>query len=265
MNFKSASTKPSNEKVVLFLPAYFAERTLTSVYNKIPKDCIDDIILVDDGSKDRIDEVAHQLGIKFYRNTQNLGYGGNLKVCIQKALNLEADILIELHPDDQYDPSAIPEALHKLRSGYDFVIGSRFLKPGSALKNSMPIWKFVINRLSTYLAKAVLGIKLTDFHSGFRVYRRQFLEKVNFQKNDNDYLFSFQIIAQASYGGFKVGEVPVVCKYFQGATQINFLRSMNYGIGALKTLLAFFLSKAGKTHPLFFANTSINLPCEKAI
>ncbi len=249
--------KNNNEKVVLFLPAYFAEHTLENVCQKIPKDYVDDIFLVDDASKDRIKKVAQKLGIKFYQNEKNLGYGGNLKVCIQKSLDLGADILIELHPDDQYDPSAIPEALQKLSERYDFVIGSRFTKPGTALTHSMPIWKYVINRLSTLPARIILGAKLTDFHSGFRVYRRCFLEKINFQDNDNDYLFSFQIIAQACYEGFKIGEVPVVCRYFKGATQINFRKSMNYGAGALRTLWTYVLAKLGKKHRMFSPPVSI--------
>jgi len=255
----------SGEKIVLFLPAYFAERTLANVYQRIPKEHLDDIILVDDGSKDQIEEIAQALGIKFYCNSQNLGYGGNLKVCIQKALDLDADILIELHPDDQYDPSAIPEALEKLKEGYDFVMGSRFSKPGSALANAMPLWKFAINRLSTYVAMAVLKVCLTDFHSGFRVYRRQVFEKVNFKDNDNDYLFSFQIIAQACYHGFKIGEVPVICRYFNKPTQINFKNSMKYGLGALKTLNAFILTKLGKPFPLFQLNPSANMLHEKIV
>ncbi len=238
-------------KVIVFLPAYFAEKTLASVHGKIPKDCIDDIVLVDDGSKDRIQDVARALGIRFYRNNQNLGYGGNLKVCLQKAADLGGDILIELHPDDQYDPAAIPGALEKISEGYDFVMGSRFIRSGAVSRNAMPLWKFAINRLSTLLARAVLGVKLSDFHCGFRVYRRRFIELVNYKGNDNDYLFSFQIIAQACFAGFKIGEVPVECRYVPEATQINFRNSMRYGAGALRTLGAYVLAKMGKSHPLF--------------
>ena len=249
---------PLKEKIILFLPAYFAERTLASVYRKIPKESIDDILLVDDASEDAIELVAHSLGIRFFRNQENLGYGGNIKVCIQKSLESGADILLELHPDDQYDPAAIPAALEKMREGYDFVMGSRFLEPGSALKNKMPLWKYGINRLSTLLTNTVLGLKLTEFHCGFRVYRRRFLETVNFQRNDNDYLFSFQIIAQACAAGFKIVEVPVTCRYFPGATQIKFKKTVLYGLGVLKTLLLFILARVGKKHPLFFVNSPLS-------
>ena len=248
-------------KVVVFLPAYFAEKTLESVYRKIPKHCVDDIVLVDDGSKDNIEDVAKRLGIKAYRNIKNLGYGGNLKVCLEKALDLDADILIELHPDDQYDPACIPDALAKMGQGYDFVMGSRFLRPGAATRYAMPLWKFIINRTSTLLARAVLGVRLTDFHCGFRVYRRRLVESINFRQNDNDYLFSFQIIAQASYDGVRIGEIPVVCRYVPGATQISFAKSMKYGVGALRTLFLFLLAKIGAPHPLFAKINPRTVPC----
>ncbi len=242
----------SPEKVIVFLPAYFAETTLASVYKRIPKDFVDDIVLVDDGSHDRVEDVARSLGIKFYRNDRNLGYGGNLKVCLQKALDMGGDILIELHPDNQYDPAIIPTAIEKIKSGYDFVMGSRFLKTGAISRNAMPVWKYVINRLSTVMAQAVLGVRLTDFHCGFRVYRRSLIETINFMENDNDYLFSFQIIAQAAFKGVKMGEVPVECKYTPGVTQISFKRSMEYGKGALSTLGRFLFAKWGRRKDMMF-------------
>jgi glycosyltransferase involved in cell wall biosynthesis len=223
-------------KVVLFLPAYHAERTLEVTYAKVPKQCIDDALVVDDASGDNIEPVARKLGIHFYRNSRNLGYGGNIKVCIERALAMGADVLIELHPDDQYDPSAIPAALRKFREGAEFVMGSRFLEPGAARANRMPLWKYGINRASTYFLMMALRVRLSEFHCGFRVYGRRFLEGVNYQQNDDDYLFSFQIIAQAVAGKFKIAEVPVACRYYPGVTQINFRRSMRYGIGVLKTL-----------------------------
>jgi glycosyltransferase involved in cell wall biosynthesis len=238
-------------KVVLFMPAYFAEQTLGSVYRKIPTGYVDEIVVVDDHSHDQIEQVATELGLRFYRNDRNLGYGGNLKVCIQRSLELGADLLIELHPDDQYDPSAIPQALEKIDDGYDFVLGSRFLTFGTALRHAMPVWKYSFNRLSTLPARLVLGVRLTDFHSGFRVYRRRVFEHVAYQRNDNDYLFSFQIIAQAQFAGLKIGEVPVICRYFPGATQINFRKSMKYGMGASFTLVAYLWAKLGASDPRF--------------
>ena len=228
---------PALGKVVLFMPAYHAEKTLETAYCKIPKDMIDEIILVDDASGDGIQAVAEKLGILLWRNERNLGYGGNIKSCLQKALDHSADILIEFHPDDQYDPASIQPALEKIRQGYDFVMGSRFIEQGAALANRMPLWKYAINRTSTYFLQAVLGIRLTEFHCGFRVYTRRFLEAVPYQRNDDDYLFSFQIIVQAIKGKFKIAEVPIRCRYYDGVTQINVRKTAKYGLGVMRTLL----------------------------
>lgn len=177
--------KSSGEKAVLFMQAYFAAKTLNSVYGKIPKQYVDEIILVDDASSDDISRVASSLGIKFFRNDRNLGYGGNIKVCLQKALELNSDIIIELHPDGQYDPSCIPAAVAKMRQGYDFVMGSRFLISGAAIANKMPFWKYVINRMSTWVSSSILGLKLTEFHCGFRVYSKRLIEAIYFEHNHN--------------------------------------------------------------------------------
>lgn len=235
-----------NEKVAVFLPAYFAAKTLTSVYHKIPKEYVDEIILVDDASNDGIESVARGLGIRHvYANPLNLGYGGNLKVCMQKALDLGADILIELHPDDQYDPKAIPEAIRKMKEGYGLVTGSRFMRFGDALKHGMPIWKYVINQLSMPICWAVFGVRLTDNHCGFRLYHRSFLEKVNFEKNDDNFLFAFQIVLQAALAGVKIAEVPVTCRYFPNVTQMNFKKVVEYGAGVLKTIGQFLIARLG--------------------
>lgn len=232
-------------KVIVFLPAYFAAKTLTRVYHKIPKDFVNDIILVDDASNDGIEPIAKSLGIKFFSNPKNLGYGGNLKVCMRKALDLGADILIELHPDDQYDPQVIPDAIKKMQEGYGFVTGSRFVKFGDALKHGMPIWKYVINQLSGPVCWAVFGVRLSDNHCGFRLYHRSLLEKVNFEKNDDNYLFAFQIVLQAALAGIKIAEIPVTCRYFPNVTQINFKRSIEYGAGVLKTIGQFLIARLG--------------------
>jgi glycosyltransferase involved in cell wall biosynthesis len=239
------------DKVVVFMPAYFAAGSLRRVCERIPPGYVDDIIVVDDHSQDGIDTVAASLGLRFFSNASNLGYGGNVKVCFQRALEIGADILIELHPDDQYDPAVIPAALDKLHEGCDLVLGSRFPTAGAALRHAMPVWKYAINRLSTWPARVMLGLPLSDFHNGFRVYRRPMLEHLAWQRNADDYLFSFQIIAQARYAGFRIGEVPVVCRYFPGATQITFRKAMTYGVGALRTLGAYRRSKPGRIDPLF--------------
>lgn len=233
------------EKVVVFLPAYRAEKTLLSVYNKIPRAYVDEIVLVDDASNDGIESVASGLDLRFFSNPKNLGYGGNLKACVQKALDLGGDILIELHPDDQYDPQSIPEAIQKMREGYGLVTGSRFMKFGLALKYGMPLWKYVINQLSRPLAWLVLGVDLSDYHCGFRVYHRRFLNAVNFTDNDNDYLFAFQILFQAVLAKVGVAEIPVTCRYYPNVTQASFKKCMIYGAGVLKAMGQFLLARFG--------------------
>lgn len=240
-------------KVVVFMPAYHAARSLRAVCEKIPAGFVDDIIVGDDHSQDGIAEVAAALGLRCFVNDRNLGYGGNVKVCIQRSLELGADRLIELHPDDQYDPAAIPAALQRLDDGCDIVIGSRFSTLGAATRHGMPPWKYAINRLSTVPARLVLGCALTDFHCGFRVYRRRLFERVAYERNSDDYLFSFQIIAQARHAGLTIGEVPVVCRYFPGVTQIDFRRSMIYGAGALRTLAAYTHARRGRRVVPIFA------------
>lgn len=244
------------EKIVLYMPAYKAAGTLKSVYHKIPKDVIDEMFLVDDGPEDGTQAVCRELGIPYTKNESNLGYGGNVKKCLQKALAQGADIIIELHPDDQYDPAVIPAAIAKIREGNDFVLGSRFINAGDALKNGMPFWKYFINRLSSLPARLVLGYPLSDFHTGFRVYHRRFLENSAFQNNHHDYLFSFEIIAQACFGKFRIGEVPVICKYYENVTQINFKRSMVYGRDVLKTLSDYIRAKSGKPSNIFKKTSS---------
>ncbi len=233
------------EKVVVFLPAYHAAKTVTSVYNKIPKDVVDEIILIDDASNDGIEPVAKSLGIHFSRNHRNLGYGGNLKACMRKALDMGGDILIELHPDDQYDPEAIPDAIRKMQEGYGLVSGSRFMQFGEALKHGMPLWKYIINQLSAPVCWAIFGVRLSDNHCGFRLYHRSFLEKVNFEKNDDAYLFAFQIVLQAALAGVRIAEVPVTCKYFPKVTQMGFKRSVEYGAGVMKTIGQFLIARFG--------------------
>lgn len=233
------------------MPAYKAAGTLKSVYDKIPKEFIDEMFLTDDGPVDGTKEVCKELGIPYFRNETNLGYGGNVKKCLQQALAQGGDIIIELHPDDQYDPSAIPSAIAKFKEGNDFVLGSRFINSGDALSNRMPVWKYMINRISTLPARMVLKYPLTDFHTGFRVYHRRFLENTAFANNHHDYLFSFEIIAQACFGKFRVAEVPVICRYFDNVTQINFKKSMIYGKGVLGTLGEYRRAEKGAPSQLF--------------
>lgn len=239
------------EKVVVVLPAYFAEHTVKSVHAKIPRDYVDEIILVDDGSSDRTAEVAASLDVLTFRNERNLGYGGNVKVCLDRALERGADVVIEVHPDDQYDPAAIPEALRMMAKGYELVLGSRFMERGAARRHGMPRWKFLSNRVLTTLARLVLREPLTEFHTGFRLYHRRLLERIDYHVNANDYLFSFEIIAQARFVGARIAEVPVTCRYYQGVTQVGFVAGLRYAVGMTRVLSRYLAARAGRPTPTF--------------
>lgn len=231
------------QKVVVVMPAYNAAKTLVESYRKIPKAQVDEVILVDDCSSDDTYKAAKKLPIKVFRNDLNLGYGGNLKVCLSKALEAGADIIIEYHPDDQYDPSALPKFVEKANEGYDFALGSRFIFPKEALKNKMPVVKFIANRAMSFIDELVLGLELSEFHSGFRMYTRKLLESVPWRQNSDDYLFSFDIIAQAVFWNFKVAEVPISCRYHPAMHTANLRRSAIYALGTFKRLADYAMAK----------------------
>ena len=230
-------------KVVVVMPALNAARTIEAAYRKLPGDLIDKVILVDDGSRDDTVNKAKKLPLKVYRNRINLGYGGNLKVCLSKALEAGADIIIEYHPDDQYDPKDLRLFIEKARDGFDFALGSRFIFPKTAIENKMPLSKFIANRAMSFMDELVLGIEMSEFHSGFRMYTRKLLESVPFRQNSDDYLFSFEIIVQAVYWGFKIAEVPVSCRYHPAMHTADFRRSAIYAIGTFKTLWQYLMAK----------------------
>ena len=231
------------QKVVVVMPALNAAKTVEAAYRKLPKDLIDEVILVDDDSQDDTLDKARKLPIKAYRNESNLGYGGNLKVCLSKALEVGADIIIEYHPDDQYDPKDLRLFIEKSREGFDFALGSRFIFPKTAIENKMPLSKFIANRAMSFMDELVLGIEMSEFHSGFRMYTRKLLESVPFRQNSDDYLFSFEIIVQAVYWGFKVAEVPVSCRYHPAMHTADFRRSAIYALGTFKTLWQYLMAK----------------------
>ena len=230
-------------KVVVVMPALNAARTIEAAYRKLPGDLIDKVILVDDGSRDDTVNKAKKLPLKVYRNRINLGYGGNLKVCLSKALEAGADIIIEYHPDDQYDPKDLRLFIEKARDGFDFALGSRFIFPKTAIENKMPLSKFIANRAMSFMDELVLGIEMSEFHSGFRMYTRKLLESIPFRQNSDDYLFSFEIIVQAVYWGFKIAEVPVSCRYHPAMHTADFRRSAIYAIGTFKTLWQYLMAK----------------------
>ena len=238
----SVSTRPM--KVCVVLPAYNAASTLKRTLADIPA-VVDDIILVDDASTDHTAELARSLGLKVFVHDKNTGYGGNQKTCYKNALGLGADIVVMLHPDYQYDPTAIPKLIEPILSGRaDAVFGSRMMK-GGALEGGMPLWKHNANILLTAFENVVLGIYLTEYHSGFRAYSAKYLRAVNYEANSDGFVFDTEIIVQGVLKYMKFEEVPIRTRYFDEASSIKLGPSILYGLNILKTLLKFFLYKHG--------------------
>jgi len=241
------------QKTIAIFIAYKAESTLKKFWENLPKQYFDEFILIDDCSKDKTFEIAKKLkGLRVYQNKTNLGYGGNLKRALKIALRHGADIIVDIHPDNEYKPSAIPLALEKIqKEGYEFILGNRFTNISETIKNGMFIWKILPLLTLSFIDKIILGLKISDLHQGFRVYTRKFLEKVNYQKNSNDYLFSFELIAQARYKNIKIAEVPVEVNYEgkkKGATLIN---SLKYSLGTFKVITLYLLARLGIKTKLF--------------
>ncbi|MFO1023098.1 MAG: glycosyltransferase family 2 protein [Planctomycetales bacterium] len=242
-------------KVVVVMPAYNAASTLRQTVADIPEGYVDEIILVDDCSKDNTVEVAKELGLTVIAHEKNTGYGGNQKTCYQRALETGADYIVMVHPDYQYDSRVIPIAVEILKLGIcDFVLGSRIRTRREALDGGMPVYKYLFNRMLTFIENCSLGQNLGDFHSGFRAYRRKVLETLPYEKNSNDFVFDSQFLAQSVYLGFKLGDIPVPVRYFSEASSINFRRSVTYGLCTLQVLVQFWAQKLGLTkNPLFEA------------
>ena len=239
-------------RIIIVLPAYNAAKTLEKTYADIPKDNIEKIILVDDVSQDQTVEVARAIGLEVVIHIQNRGYGGNQKTCYIEALKENADVVVMLHPDHQYDSKLVPELVRPILAGEaDMVMGSRILN-GRALEGGMPFWKYVANRTLTTMENIVYRTKLTDCHSGFRAYSRKLLTTVPFLLNSDDFVFDSQMIAQAVYLGFKIGEIPVQARYFPEASSVNFRVSAVYGLKTLGVMLRFFLQRLGLMHSRFF-------------
>jgi glycosyltransferase involved in cell wall biosynthesis len=234
-----------NKKLVVIMPAYNAEKTLRQTYSELPHEYVDEVILVDDYSKDSTAQVARELGITTIIHTENRGYGGNQKTCYREALSHGADIVVMVHPDYQYSPRLVTAMSSMIASGhYDVVLGSRILG-GTALKGGMPLYKYVANRFLTLVENMALGVKLSEYHTGFRAFTREVLEKLPLNENSDDFIFDNEILAQAVYFGFRIGELSCPTKYFDDASSINFRRSVKYGLSVLLTSLKFVLQKAG--------------------
>ncbi len=234
----------NNKKIVVVMPAYNAEATLEKTYNEIPKDFIDEIILVDDFSKDNTVNIAKQLNIKTICHSKNMGYGANQKTCYNEALKIGADITIMLHPDYQYNPKLIPAMASMIAyNNYDFVIASRFLT-GNAKKSKMPRYKYFANRFLTSFQNILLNKDLSEYHSGYRAFNSEILKKIDYNSLSNDFIFDNELITLICRNNFSIGEISTPARYFNEASSINFKNSCKYGLGVLFISIKFFLNKA---------------------
>ena len=251
----------NNQKVVVVLPAYNAAKTLKKTFQEIDFSIVDEVILVDDNSQDETLRIGRELGIKqIIKHNQNTGYGGNQKSCYDKALELGADIVILLHPDYQYSPKLIPAMSHLIASGlYSVVLGSRILGSG-ALKGGMPLVKYIANRGLTFIQNLLLNAKLSEYHTGYRAFSREILEKVNYHDNSDQFVFDNQMLSQIWYAGYEIAEITCPTRYFKDASSINFRNSTIYALGVLKTAFLFRLQKWGIHSCRLFSPSSVSSP-----
>lgn len=241
------------------MPAYNAEKTLRQTYSELPHEYVDEVILVDDASHDYTVQVARELGIKTIIHEENRGYGGNQKTCYREALRCGADIVVMVHPDYQYSPRLVTAMASMITSGhYDVVLGSRILG-GDALRGGMPIYKYIANRFLTLIENMVLGVKLSEYHTGYRAFSRKVLETLPLEENSNDFVFDNEMLAQVVYFGFRIGEISCPTKYFAEASSINFVRSIKYGLGVLATSAKYLLQKVRLRRSPLFDPSGMNL------
>lgn len=247
-----------DKKVVVVLPAYNASRTLAKTYLEIPHNIVDEVILCDDASRDNTVEEAQALGIQhIIRHEQNKGYGGNQKSLYTKALEINADIIIMLHPDYQYTPLLIPSMVNIIGENlYPVVLGSRILGKG-ALRGGMPIYKYWANRFLTFFQNILLNYKLSEYHTGYRAFSREVLQSIPFSANSDDFIFDNEMLSQIIYAGFPIGEVTCPTKYFEEASSINLSRSIKYGLGVLRVSVLHRLQKMGLIKHPIYANIKV--------
>ncbi len=235
----------SKERVIVVMPAYNAAKTLKLTYNDLPHDSVDGIILVDDGSRDETIGIARELGLSVFVHRRNLGYGANQKTCYVEALKDGASIVVMVHPDYQYDPTLLPEIVRPIEERHcDIVFGSR-MKGLSAYKQGMPWWKYLANVALTWLENKVFGLGLSEFHTGYRAYRREALESVNFLSNSDNFIFDQEIVAQFVAAGLKISDIHVPTRYFPEASSASFWASTVYGLSILGVLARYILHKKG--------------------
>ena len=255
----------ANRRICVVLPAYNAARTLEMTFHEIPADVVDDVILVDDASTDDTLRLAKNLGVFAVRHDYNKGYGGNQKTCYRLALERGADIVIMLHPDYQYTPKLLLPMASMLCSGlFDVVLGSRILGTG-ALAGGMPLYKYMANRVLTFVQNILLGHKLSEYHTGYRGFTRSVIERLPLEHNSDDFIFDNQMLSQVIYRGYRVGEISCPAKYFPEASSIDFHRSVIYGLGVLKTSISFRLARLGFDRDTIFEGLSIATQEERPI
>ncbi len=247
----------NNKKVVVVLPAYNAARTLRRTVDEIPREIVDEVILTDDASRDNTAVLALELGLVTIRHDHNRGYGGNQKTCYTAALARGADIVVMLHPDYQYTPKLVSAMASMIAYGeYDAVLASRILGRG-ALQGGMPLYKYISNRGLTFMENLMIGHKMSEYHSGYRAWGREVLERLPLLSCSDDFVFDNQMIVQALYFGFHVGEISCPTKYFKEASSINFRRSVTYGFGVLRTALDLRLKRWGLAKPAFLEDAPL--------
>lgn len=228
-------------KVIVILPALNAEKTLEKTVADIPKDIVDEIILVDDGSHDKTAEIARKLNLTVFCHEKNMGYGGNQKTCYKQALEKDADIIVMIHPDYQYDPKVIKYLVGFIEEGYcDVMLGSRIRSRKEALGGGMPLYKYLANRFLTSFENILSGQNLSEWHTGMRAYKREVLENIDFMSNSDDFVFDTQVLFQIVENGYRIADIPVPVRYTAEASSINFLRSSKYGIQTVFVALSFF-------------------------
>ena len=242
------------KKVVVVMPASNAARTIEQTYREIPMDLVDSVVVTDDASHDDTVAVARQLGLHTLVHEQNRGYGGNQKTCYTEALRLGADVVVMLHPDYQYTPKLLPAMIGLVCDGpFDVVLGSRVLG-GRALAGGMPLYKYVANRALTAVQNLLCAAKLSEYHTGYRAFTREVLESLPLLENSDDFVFDNQMLAQILVAGFEIGEVSCPAAYFEEASSINFARSVRYGLGVLRTSLAYRGFRLGLVRPRIFSD-----------
>jgi glycosyltransferase involved in cell wall biosynthesis len=246
------------KKVTVVMPAYNAEQTLARTVAEVPS-IVDDIIVVDDHSRDNTTALARKLGLHTIRHDQNRGYGGNQKTCYRAALERGADIVVMVHPDYQYTPKLVPSLAHCVASGlFDVALGSRILG-GRAREGGMPLYKYISNRLLTATENLLINQKLSEYHTGYRAFSRQLLMTLPLEENDDDFAFDNQMLVQAAYFGFKIAEVTCPTSYFEEASSISFRRSVTYGIGVLRAATDFRLARMGIKEATFLSRSGRRL------